>query len=89
MALSQDEVQAETLAQLRRLAQNPAWGLLRNRWLKHVSFKEQVKANHLRAQKWQEACKEQGEIDGIQWCLNDLDRVIMDMQGDEDVTPSY
>ena len=77
MALSEVELRQEDLGQLRRLVQSPGWGLLTARLARLVQRSESEKARLLREAKpesLQQATRYQGEVDGIQRALKEVER---------------
>ena len=92
MPLSETELQAEDLAQLRRLAQSPGWALLKARWLKSVARSESEKASLLRDSfqgRETRVSYLQGKIDGYAETLLELDRYMQELAQEPSAASPY
>ena len=92
MPLSAMEVRQEDLAQLKRLVQSPAWGLLSNRLARLVQRSESEKARLLREGKpesLQQATRYQGEVDGLQRALTEVNRYIDELSATPEEPPTF
>ena len=89
MALEEQELREEQLAQLRRLAQSPAWGLYKTRLLRLVECKQREKARFLREGNLQQAASEQWYVDGVQKAVEELDIYMKELSHQEESFPAY
>ena len=92
MALSETELRQEDLGQLRRLVQSPGWELLTSRLLRLVQRSESEKARLLRDGKpesLQQASRYQGEVDGIQRALTEVERYMKELAAEPGEPPTF
>lgn len=69
----------EESRQIRLLTQTEGWRILEERWLKLLRQKETVLKSHLRnplEASLNDAIKMQGQADGIQLCLSEVERLM-------------
>ena len=90
MPLTDKEQLQEELAELRRLAQSPAWDLYSSHLRQLVIRAEEEKALHLRKNDTHRAILIQGQVDGMKRALDALDKMIssVNLNKDESI-PSY